>query len=172
MKAAPTKKGRKRHASRSEDESEEQSEDLEPKARKKKHARHEAVMSKEEVEEVDDDPVPKPPMEQVNDLEDEQSEQPDKDEVSTTDYIFQRMSQLTGWAQDGLNAHQCGADLQEKSIKKASTLDILTVMLDRVKVKFMVGANKSEVDVGCWCNICKYVIPQDVWSNWLTCWQE
>ena len=154
-KAAPTKKGHKRHASRSGDESEEQSKELEPKARNKKHARREAVTSEEEVEEVDDDPVPKPPMEQVNDVDDEQSEQTDKDEVSTTDCIFQRMSQLTGWAQDGLNTHQRGADLQEKPIKKASTLDILTVMSDRVKVKFMVGTNKSKVDVGHWCNICK-----------------
>jgi len=112
-------------------------------------------MSEEDVEEVDDDPVPEPPMEQVNDMDDEQSEKTDKDEVSTTDYIFQRMSQLTGWAQDRLNAHQHGADHQEKPIKKASTLDILTVMSDRVKVKFMVGANKSKVDAGRWCNICK-----------------
>src|ERR1700678_3389313 len=42
MKAAPTKKGHKRHASTSGDESEEQSKDLEPKARKK-CARQEAT---------------------------------------------------------------------------------------------------------------------------------
>src|SRR5271156_5137490 len=93
-KAAPTKKDRKRHASTSGDESEEQSEDLEPKARKK-HARQEATTSEEEVEEVNDNPVPKPPMEHVSDVDDEQSEQPDEDEVSTDDYISQRMDQLT-----------------------------------------------------------------------------
>ena len=93
-KAAPTRKDRKRHASTSGDESEEQSEDLEPKARKKR-ARQEATRSEEEVEEVNDDPVPKPSMERVSDVDDEQSEQPDEDEVSTDDYISQRMDQLT-----------------------------------------------------------------------------
>ena len=93
-KAALTKNDRKRHASTSGDESEEQSEDLEPKARKK-CARREATTSEEEVEEVNDDPVPKPPMEHVNDVDDEQSEQPDEDEVSTDYYISQRMDQLT-----------------------------------------------------------------------------
>jgi len=72
-KAAPTKKDRKWHASTSGDESEEHSEDLEPKARKKR-ARQKATMSEEKVEEVDDDPVPKPPMEHINDLDDKQSE--------------------------------------------------------------------------------------------------
>ena len=153
-KAAPTRKDRKRHASTSGDESEEQSEDLEPKARKKR-ARQEATRSEEEVEEVNDDPVPKPSMERVSDVDDEQSEQPDEDEVSTDDYISQRMDQLTRWAQDGLNAHQRGADLEERPVKKVSSLDILTIMSDRVKVKFMVGANKSEVDTGRWCNIWK-----------------
>jgi len=153
-KAAPTKKDCKRHAGTSGDESEEQSEDLEPKARKKR-ARREATTSEEEAEEVDDDPVPKPPMEHVNDVDDEQSEQPDEDEVSTNDYISQRMDQLTGWALDELNTHQRGAGLEERPVKKVSSLDILTIMSDRVKVKFMVGADKFEVDTGRWCNICK-----------------
>ena len=153
-KAAPTKKDRKRHASTSGDESEEQSEDLEPKVRKKR-ARREATTSEEEVEEVDVDPVPEPPIEHVDDMDDEPSDQPDEDEVSTNDYISQRINQLTRWAQDGLNAHQRGADLEERPVKKVSSLDILTVMSDRVKVKFMVGPNKSEVDTGRWCNICK-----------------
>jgi len=65
------------------------------------------------------------------------------------------MSQLTEGEQDGLNDHQRGADLQEKPVKKDSTLDILTVMSDRVKVKFIVDAGKCEVDKGRWCNICK-----------------
>ena len=94
MKAALTKKDRKRHASTSGDESEEQSKDLEPKARKKR-ARQEATTSEEEVEEVNDNPVPKPPMECVSDVDDEQSEQPDEDEVSTDDYISQQINQLT-----------------------------------------------------------------------------
>src|SRR5271168_3332237 len=96
----PTKKGRKRHASTSGDDSadsEEQSGDLEPKA-KKKRARREATTAEEEVEvleEVDDGPVPNPPMEHINDTYDEQTEPPDEDEVSTDDYITQKMDQLT-----------------------------------------------------------------------------
>ena len=49
-KAALTKKDCKQDASTSGDESEEQSKDLELKARKKKHARGEEIMSEEEVE--------------------------------------------------------------------------------------------------------------------------
>jgi intein/homing endonuclease len=84
-KAVLTKKIYKRHASTGGDESEEQSKDLEPKARKKKRARHEAITSEEEVEEVeevDDHPVSMPLMEHVNDMHDE-SEQSNEDEVST-----------------------------------------------------------------------------------------
>ena len=90
MKAALTKKNHKRHASTSEVESEDHSQDSEPKARKKKHARQEAVSSDMEmVEEVDDDPVPKPPMELVGDIDDgEQAEQANNNEVSTNDYIL------------------------------------------------------------------------------------
>jgi hypothetical protein len=84
-KAVLTKKNHQWHASTGGDESEEQSKDLEPKARRKKCARHEAITLEEEVEEVvevDDHPVPVPPMEHVNDMHDE-SEQSNKDEVST-----------------------------------------------------------------------------------------
>ena len=112
--------------------------------------------SEEEVEEVDDEPVAEPPIEQVNDMDDEQPEESEnEDEVSIDHYITQSMSQLTGRVQDGLNDHQCGADLQEKPVKKVSTLDILTVMSDRVKVKFIIDAGKGEVEKGRWCNICK-----------------
>jgi hypothetical protein len=51
--------------------------------------------------------------------------------------------------------HQRGADLVEKPVKKDSTLDILTVMSDRVKVKFMLGTEKYAMEDGQWCNICK-----------------
>jgi hypothetical protein len=102
-KAALTKKGHKRHASTSGDESEgsEQSEDLELKARKKKRARQELNTSEGEpdVEEVDDDPVLEPPMEHIDDVpvdNDEQSEQGvELDEVSTNNYITRRMNLLT-----------------------------------------------------------------------------
>ena len=154
-KAAPTKKNRKWHASTSEDESGQESKDSEPKARKKKHARREVSEEEEVAEEVNDNPIPEPPMEQVIDIDDEQAEQSNEDEVSTKYYITQRMNELTGWAQDGLNDHQCRADLQEKLVKKDSTLDIHTIMSDTLKVKFIVGADKYEVDTRRWCNICK-----------------
>ena len=72
---------------------------MELKARKKKCARHEAITSEEEVEKVDNDPAPEPPMEQVNDVSNEQPEGPELskelDEVSTPDHITQRINQLT-----------------------------------------------------------------------------
>jgi hypothetical protein len=37
------------------------------------------------VEEVDDGPIPKPPIEHINDVDDEQSEKSDEYEVSTDD---------------------------------------------------------------------------------------
>ena len=111
----------------------------------------------EEVEEVNDEPIAEPSMEEVNDVDDddEQPDQSNEDEVSTYHHITQRTSQLTKRVQDRLNNHQRGPNLQEKPVKKDSTLDILTVMLDRVSVKFKVGVDKCEVDKGRWCNICK-----------------
>jgi hypothetical protein len=94
IKAAPTQKNHKRYASTGGDESEEQSKHSEPKVRKKKRARHEATTSEDDVEVVaDDNPVPEPPMEQVNDMNDDPQQ---SDEVSTIDYITQRINQLTG----------------------------------------------------------------------------
>ena len=49
---------------------------------------------------------------------------------------------------DGLNGHQNGEDLQEKSMKKNLTHDILTVMSDRVKVKFKVRPDVYETETG------------------------
>jgi hypothetical protein len=57
--------------------------------------------------------------------------------------------------EDGLNDHQRGTDLHESVIKKDSTRDLLTVMSDRVKVKFMVGKDKYEMETGRWCYLCK-----------------
>lgn len=56
---------------------------------------------------------------------------------------------------DGLNDHQRGADLQEKPVKKDATLDLLTIMTDKVTVKFKVADDKYEMEQGRWCMICK-----------------
>jgi hypothetical protein len=48
--------------------------------------------------------------------------------------------------------------LVEKPVKKDSTLDLLTMMSDKVTVKFKVGPDKYETDTGRWCYTCKSVI--------------
>lgn len=49
---------------------------------------------------------------------------------------------------DGLNDHQRGKALQEMLVKKDSTLNILTVMSDRTTVKFKVGHDVYETEIG------------------------
>jgi len=56
---------------------------------------------------------------------------------------------------DGLDDHHRGADLVEMPVKKESTLDLLTIMSDRVTVSFKVGEDKYEKERGRWCNTCK-----------------
>ncbi|KAF8804814.1 hypothetical protein BYT27DRAFT_7225171 [Phlegmacium glaucopus] len=56
---------------------------------------------------------------------------------------------------DGLNDHQQGARLEEMPIKKDSTLDLLTIMSDKVVVKFKTVPDKFDTVKGRWCNICK-----------------
>ncbi|KAF8804508.1 hypothetical protein BYT27DRAFT_7020127, partial [Phlegmacium glaucopus] len=56
---------------------------------------------------------------------------------------------------DGLNDHQCGEALQEMPVKKDSTLNILTVMSDRVTVKFK-------------CHICRYIIFMECIGGYIT----
>ncbi|KAF8963735.1 hypothetical protein BDZ97DRAFT_1919514 [Flammula alnicola] len=128
-KPTQTRKSHKRNTTESDDGSEEssQSEDSEPRARKKKRAKWHVTESEEEVEDIEADAAP------VEDVDATSSQQPgsaDEDE------------------EDGLNDHQCGDDLQEKPGKKDSTLDLLTVMTDKVKVRFKVGADKYEMETG------------------------
>ena len=40
-------------------------------------------------------------------------------------------------------------------MKKESTLDLLTIMSDKVTVKFKVGDDEYEKEIGRWCNVCK-----------------
>ena len=87
-----TKKTRKRHASESEDDSEEL-QSMEKTRNGKKHARRD---SEEEVEQVDDEPVAQPPIEHVNDIIDMSNQQPEQSNgVSTHHYFTQTMNQLT-----------------------------------------------------------------------------
>jgi hypothetical protein len=62
---------------------------------------------------------------------------------------------LTCVKDDDLNGHHCGAKLVANPIKKELTLDLLTIMSDRVIVNFKVGENKFETEKGQWCNSCK-----------------
>lgn len=62
---------------------------------RKKCPRQEVITTDVEVEEVNDKPIAKPLIEEVNDVNDEQPEQSNEDEVSTYHHIMQRMSQLT-----------------------------------------------------------------------------
>ncbi|KAF8181780.1 hypothetical protein BJ912DRAFT_1023504 [Pholiota molesta] len=56
---------------------------------------------------------------------------------------------------EDLTAHQRGEKLEETVVKKELTLDLLTIMSDRVTVKFKVGPDKHLIVLGRWCNICK-----------------
>ena len=43
----------------------------------------------------------------------------------------------------------------KKNLKKDLTLDLLMIMSDKVMVKFKVGDDKYEMEIGRWCNVCK-----------------
>ena len=50
-----------------------------------------------------------------------------------------------------MNDHHCGETLQEEPIKKDMTLDLLTVMSDRVMVRFEVVASEESIpEYGRW----------------------
>ena len=56
--------------------------------------------------------------------------------------------------------------MEAMPVKKESTLDLLTVMSDKVTVKFRLSVDEYVTKVGHWCNICKSVswfcMPLDV----------
>ncbi|KAH9002875.1 hypothetical protein EDB86DRAFT_2826719 [Lactarius hatsudake] len=60
----------------------------------------------------------------------------------------------SGEKDDGLNDHQCRADLEEVHTKKDLMLDLLTIMTDKVTVKFKIAPNEYVTEKGWWCNIC------------------
>lgn len=51
---------------------------------------------------------------------------------------------LGGWLSD----HQCGRYPQEQPVKKESICDLLTIMSDKVVVKFKVGPDSYEIETG------------------------
>ena len=108
-------------------------------------------MYEEKVEVVDDDPVPKPPMEHFNDMDDEQCE-PNRDEVSTTDYISQRTNQLTGWGQDGLNVLMWGRPPRK-------THNILPSQASSVPCKQLFSGTK-QVATDCWASLGSIVFEE------------
>jgi hypothetical protein len=54
-----------------------------------------------------------------------------------------------------ISYHQQGEDLHKLPTKKELTLDLLTIISDKVMVKFKTGTDIYETDIGRWCNICK-----------------
>ena len=61
-----------------------------------------------------------------------------------------RLTQSQG---DGLNDDQHGAELETQPVKKDSTLDLLTIMSNKVTVKFKLGEDNYMTEVGHWCKI-------------------
>ena len=112
--------------------------------------------SEEEVEIVEDNVDP--PEEEVQDVDDGSGdkEPPDSDEeeVSTKVHL-QNVLRLTESQDDDLTNHQRGAELEEKTVKKDSTLDLLTIMSDKVTVRFKIAHEKYLEEKGRWCNTCK-----------------
>ena len=137
-----------------DDDSSSLSDDSETARRAKKKAgkQRRVEVSDSEVEIVDDNKRPGKAVEEVDDgVDDEQ--RPDEQEVSP---YHRPQASLTHYTQnDGLNDHQRGADLQEKPVKKESTLDLLTIMTDKVTVKFKTSAVKHDTLIGRWCTVCK-----------------
>ncbi|KAH9953323.1 hypothetical protein BGW80DRAFT_1439430 [Lactifluus volemus] len=107
------------------------------KAKKKKRKRRRVASDSdsEEVETIDQDV--EPAEKQVEEVDDGASQQGDEQEG------------------DGLNDHQRGPELEEKPARKDSTLDLLTIMTDKVIVNFKVAADTFETERGRWCTICK-----------------
>ncbi|KAF8173117.1 hypothetical protein BJ912DRAFT_859601 [Pholiota molesta] len=106
--------------------------DSEPKKKKKSTKRRRIEESEAEIEIVDEDGEPL--VEEVDDVD---------------------HSQLSDQQEnDGLDARHHGDELQTKPVKKDSTLDLLTMMTDKVTVKFKVAGNKHETETGRWCNTC------------------
>ena len=87
--------------------------------------------------------------ETVEEVDAEGSEQ-----MVCTDFYWE-MCILTTLQDDGLNEHQRGPELEEKPVKKDLTCDLLTIMSDKVTMKFKIGTDKFVTDRGRWCNLCK-----------------
>jgi hypothetical protein len=154
-----TKKGKintngKRAAEDSEDEEdpESSSEESEPAPKKKKRRQQQPRDIEVEVQVVESNV--EPPEENVEVVAaGAAGPGSDDDEVSTV--LFTCVQILTRLQDNGLNDHQRGAELQEKPSKKDSTLDLHTMMSDKVKVKFTLADGTSITEMGRWCNSCK-----------------
>ena len=69
--------------------------------------------------------------------------------------IYHNLQRLTIYQDDGLNSHQCGANLREKPTKKDAMLDMLMIMTDKVTVRFKAEDRSYEMVIGRWCTVCK-----------------
>src|SRR5271168_5661651 len=137
-----TNKNGKRPAASEEDEDLESSSDESELPPKKKRNKKQQLKG---VEVLEDEPEVEPPEENVEVINVDASPGSDDEEVSTI--LFIHIQILTRLQDYGLN--------EAKPTKKDSTLDLLTMMSDRVTVKFMVADGTSLTEVGRWCNPCK-----------------
>jgi hypothetical protein len=160
-KTKQTRTTRKRSASKSGSESSDSDSEHEAIKKTKKHKRSKrrhVPESENEVEEVAADVEPLD-VEHVDDTmtRNGQSDENGDSVSGSSNHHVIRILKAHKWQEheDGLNDHQRGTDLHESVIKKDSTRDLLTVMSDRVKVKFLVGKDKYEMEMGRWCYLCK-----------------
>jgi hypothetical protein len=125
-------------------------------AKKEKRRRIELPDSDSEDLETIDQDASEPPAEEVDMNEGVAGQQPSSEpEVSIYHHSFKSWTLTIRKNDDDLNKHQRGDDLEEQPVKKETTLDLLTIMSDRVKVKFKMGDDKYDTEVGRWCMVCK-----------------
>jgi hypothetical protein len=149
QKGKTNKNGKRPAASEEDEDLESSSEESELPPKKKRNKKQQL----NGVEVLEDEPEVEPPEENIEVINVDASPGSDDEEVSTI--LFIHIQILTRLQDDGLNEHHRGTELQAKPTKKDSTLDLLTMMSDRVTVKFMLADGTSLTEVGRWCNPCK-----------------
>jgi hypothetical protein len=150
---------RKRAATESDSDSESTSEE-EPTAKKTQSRKKARAAKRAKRNESDDDievveeGIPAPAEPEVVTDEELDASSANENEVNKKKMSPYKINSQV-FKKDGLNEHQRGTILQEKPVKKDSTLDILTVMSDRVTVNFKNGDKKTVTEKGRWCNLCR-----------------
>ena len=153
------RKGKKRNAVSSDDDEEEEEEEEEDESAASETQRKKKVVKKvlkkaskrRHVSETDDE------IEMIDAPEEMTVEEVDAEgsEPKVHTYFYWEMHRLTNFQDDGLNEHQWGPELEENPVKKDLTRDLLTIMSDKVTVKFKIGTDKFITESGRWCNPCR-----------------